>query len=129
MVRFLADARLNHFILAACRRREPTIDFLSAVGADLEGLSDPEVLAIAAAADRILVTHDVHTMLQHFADFLLSGRRSPGVFLVSQRTPIAAVAEALVLIWGASEPGDWENLIFGNSVLRFVATSRIKAIV
>ncbi len=47
------------------------------------------------------------------SDFLLSGAPSPGVFLVSQRTPIAAVAEALVFIWGASDLGEWENLILG----------------
>ena len=111
MVRFLADASLNHFIVAACRRREPAIDFLSAVEANLEGIRDPEVLALAAAEDRILVTHDVHTMPQHFGDFLLSGNRSPGVFLVSQRTPVAEVAEALVVVWGVSDPGEWENLI------------------
>jgi predicted nuclease of predicted toxin-antitoxin system len=111
MVRFLADASLNHYIVTACRRREPAIDFLSALEADLEGISDPEVLALAAAADRILVTHDVHTMPQHFGDFLLSGGHSPGVFLVSQRIPVAEVAEALVLIWGASNPSEWQDLI------------------
>lgn len=111
MVRFLADASLNHFIVAACRRREPSVDFLSAVEADLEGLPDPEVLAIAAAADRILVTHDIQTMPGHFGDFLLSGRRSPGVFLVSQKVAVAEVAEALILIWGASDAREWDNLI------------------
>jgi uncharacterized protein (DUF433 family) len=92
MVRFLADACLNHYIVTACQRREPAIDFLSAVEADLEGLPDPAVLAFAAAEDRILVTHDVHTMPRHFGDFLLSGSRSPGVFLVKQRIPVVDVA-------------------------------------
>ncbi len=36
---------------------------------------------------------------------------SPGVFLVRQRIPVAAVAEALVLIWVASDASEWENLI------------------
>lgn len=70
MVRFLADASLNHDIVAACLRREPAMDFLSAVDAKLEGVSDPEVLALAAHQGRILVTHDLHTMPWHFANFL-----------------------------------------------------------
>jgi hypothetical protein len=48
MIRFLADADFNSTILRGCRRREPTMDFLSANDANLEGVPDPDVLAIAA---------------------------------------------------------------------------------
>jgi predicted nuclease of predicted toxin-antitoxin system len=111
MVRFLADASLNHDIVAACLRREPAMDFLSAVDAKLEGVSDPEVLALAAHQGRILVTHDLHTMPWHFGEFLVARGRSPGVLLVSQRTPIAEVADWLLLIWAASETEEWDNRI------------------
>ena len=111
VIRSLADASLNHYIITACRRREPSIDFLSAAEANLEGIPDPEVLALAAADNRILITHDVHTMPQHFGDFLQSGRRSPSVFLVRQQVSVAEVAEALILIWAASDLSEWENLI------------------
>jgi hypothetical protein len=36
-----------------------------------EGISNPEVLALAASDDRVLITHDVHTMPKHFSDFSL----------------------------------------------------------
>ncbi len=111
MVRFLADASLHHAIVTGCARREPAIDFLSAPAAKLEGVSDPDVLAMAVAQDRILVTHDFRTMPRHFADFLAAGRSSPGVFLVKQRTPLAAVIGDLMLIWTASRPEDWTNRI------------------
>lgn len=111
MIRFLADASLNHYIVAACLRREPAMDFLSAVDAKLEGISDPDVLALASQQGRILVTHDVHTMPRHFGDFLEGGRKSPGVFLASQRVPVSSIAESLVLIWAASDPDEWENRI------------------
>src|SRR2546427_3710509 len=61
MVRFLADASLRHAIVSGCLRREPAIDFLSAHLAKLEGIPDPDVLAIAAEQGRILVTHDFRT--------------------------------------------------------------------
>jgi hypothetical protein len=91
MIRFLADADFNHAAVKGCRRHEPAMDFLSANEAELEGVRDPDVLALAAEQNRILVTHDRQTMPWHFAEFLMSGRACPGVFLVSQQAPIGKV--------------------------------------
>jgi hypothetical protein len=89
------------------------MDFLSANGADLEGVPDPEVLALALAAaeDRILVSHDFHTMPRHFGNFLQAGNSSPGVLLVPQRLPVGEAIEELVLIWAASDTDEWQNRI------------------
>jgi hypothetical protein len=65
------------------------MDFQSANEAELEGVPDSDVLAIAAEQDRILVTHDRQTMPQHFGEFVMSGRSSPGIFLVSPRVQSA----------------------------------------
>jgi predicted nuclease of predicted toxin-antitoxin system len=111
MIRFLADADLNEGIVAGCLRREPTIDFLSAKEAELGGVPDPEVLALAAEQNRILVSHDFQTMPRHFGEFLQTTGASPGVILVPQRLPVAEAIEELVLIWGASESEEWANRI------------------
>ena len=111
MIRFQADADLNGFILRAVRRMEPGIDFNTAAAAGLEGVPDPDVLAIAAEDGRILVTHDQKTMPHHFADFI-EGKESPGVIVIPQHMPIASAAEGLVLIWAASEPSEWAKRIF-----------------
>lgn len=87
------------------------MDFLSAHAAGLEGLPDPEVLALAAEQDRILVTHDVRTMPRHFAAFVEARGSSPGVFLVKQRTPLADIIETLVLVWALSDAGEWKNRV------------------
>ena len=78
MVRFLADADLNHAIVKGCRRYEPALDFLSANEANLQGVPDPGVLAFAAEQDRILVTHDFQTMPRRIPDdaAVQSGRDS-----------------------------------------------------
>ena len=65
-IRFQADADLNQNIVKALLRREPTIDFKTAVAANFEGLKDIEVLTKAAQEGRLLVTHDRRTMPQHF---------------------------------------------------------------
>src|SRR5262245_51605924 len=111
MVRFLADASLHDAIVSGCLRREPAMDFLSASHARLEGLADPQVLELAAQQGRIFVTSDLRTMPRHFGDFVVAHGYSPGVLLVSQRTPLADVIDALVLIWVASEAPEWENRI------------------
>jgi hypothetical protein len=111
MIRFMADADLNEGIVAGCLRREPEMDFLSANDADLEGVPDPDVLALAAAQDRILVSHDFQTMPRHFGDFVQAGNSSPGVILVPQRLPVGDAIEELVLIWAASDADEWQNRI------------------
>ena len=69
--RFLADADLKRAIVSGVKRREPTVDFQTAQTASLEGLDDPEVLAIAAGEGRILVSHDFGTTPSHFRTFCL----------------------------------------------------------
>jgi predicted nuclease of predicted toxin-antitoxin system len=59
------------------------MDFLSANEADLEGVPDSEVLALAANQDRILVSHDFQTMPRHFGDFLQRRGSSPGMQVIA----------------------------------------------
>jgi hypothetical protein len=92
-LRFQADCDLKSAILKGVLRREPSIDFASAVEAELEGVGDPEVLECAARNGRVLVTHDRRTMLQHFRNYLAEGRSSPGLLVVSQGASIGLVVE------------------------------------
>lgn len=83
-VKFRADADLNDHIVTGVIRRAPQIDFRTATDAGLESLPDEEVLAIASAESRILVTHDHKTMPYHFAEFV-QHRECSGVFLVRKK--------------------------------------------
>jgi len=58
---FLGDADFNHKIVTGLRRREPSLDFLSAIDGCVVGIPDPGVLSIAAELGRILVSHDRKT--------------------------------------------------------------------
>lgn len=108
-VHFQADANFNAVIVKGLLRRQPLIDIQSADEAGLAGVPDPEVLVRAAESRRILVSHDYHTMPDHFAEYLASGHHSPGVLLLHQQTPIAQAIEALLLVWDASEPDEWRD--------------------
>lgn len=107
-IKFQADGDLDGRVLRGLRRVAPEIDIRTAWDAGLEGLDDPEVLRIAAAGARILVSQDRSTMPAHFRRFVATCE-SPGVILVRAATPIAAVIEELLLIWAASEPEEWTN--------------------
>lgn len=97
-IRFQADADLNEIIIDGVRRREPGIDFQTANDVDLQGLTDFEVLEIAAREGRILVSHDFKTMPAVFAEFVRK-RSSPGVFIVPQSAEFHTAIESLLMIW------------------------------
>jgi hypothetical protein len=107
--KFIADADLSEKIVAAVVRREPSIDFLNASQGGTRGLSDPDVLALAAATGRILVSHDRKTMLRHFDEFC-QDHHSPGLITVRQKAGRRAAIESLILIWAASEADEWSNV-------------------
>lgn len=109
-VRFQADADLNQLIVKATLRRESSIDFQTAQAANLSGLSDKEVLALAAKQGRVLLTHDRKTMPRHFADFITS-ETSSGVIILPQKLSVTTSVEQLILIWTASEAEEWINRI------------------
>ena len=109
-VRFQADADLNAEIVIGVLRREPSIDFQTADEANLRQVPDPEVLALAAQENRILITHDRRTMPRYFADFILH-HSNPGVFIIAQTVSVRVAIEELLLVWAASESAEWRNLI------------------
>ena len=108
-VQFLADADLNKAILTGVVRREPTIDFASALEMGLRGLKDPAVLALAAREHRVLVSYDVNSMPLHFTKFTANQGRSAGVLLIPQRLEVATAIEDLILIWELSDAAEWQD--------------------
>jgi hypothetical protein len=108
--RFLADVNVKEAIISGVLRREPSISFKTAVAAGLHGLPDFQVLQIAAAEGRILVTHDRKTMPYAFGNFI-ANHTSPGVIIVKQQSSIIAAIDELLMIWAASEAEDWFGML------------------
>lgn len=106
-VRFQADANFSRWIIKGLLRSHPTMDILTAEAAGLRGVPDPEVLARAADDERVLLSHDYHTMPRHFGDFLASGRHCAGVLLLHQTLPLGQAIELVELVWEASSPEEW----------------------
>ena len=109
-IKFQADADLREPIVSGVKRREPLIDFKTANEAQLEGVPDPDVLARAADEGRMLVSHDVNTMPEHFIEFI-KARTSPGVVLINQGLPYNEAIDGLIRLWATAEAEYWENVI------------------
>jgi hypothetical protein len=79
-----------------------------------EGLSealDEVVLEWAAGQGRIVLTHDVKTMVPLANTRVREGLRMPGVIVVRPTAAYGPVAEDLCILLGASTPEEWEGRI------------------
>ena len=110
-IRFLADENFRLPIVQGVRRLHPNIDILTITSVGMSGISDPLVLAFAAQEGRILLSHDVNTMPLHFANMLIQGQHSPGVILIQQLIGYNEAIEAIYLVWEASAPEDWIDVL------------------
>lgn len=103
MPRFLADENFNGRILRGVLRRLPTLDVLRAQDTPLYGAADQDLLAWAADEGRILLTHDVATLVGYAYERLSSGLPMSGVVAVRTDCPIGRIVEDLELIVEAGE--------------------------
>ena len=111
MIRFAADEDFNNLIVRGLRRRRPEADVVRAQDAGLKATSDELILEWAASEHRVLLTHDVQTMLLHAYQRVSSGAGMPGVLVVPQWLSIGDAIEDLVLVVACSETGDWRDRV------------------
>lgn len=111
MLSFLADENFNGRIVRGLKLRSPEADVARVQDVGLSGADDPDVLAWAAVAGRIVLTHDVKTMAGFAYDRVAKGERMPGVIEVDDMLPIGAVIEELLLVVECGEPADFENQV------------------
>lgn len=98
MIPLATDEDFNNHILRGLLRRRPEIDIVRVQDAGLRGKPDPEILEWAAAEGRVLLTHDVTTMIQYAYDRIAAGLPMLGILVVSQETPIGLAIEEILFI-------------------------------
>ena len=111
MIRFLSDENFNGKILRGLRIRQPDVDFVRVQDTDLCSAPDPEVLEWAAREKRILLTHDLETMIKYANERIAAGLAMTGVVFVHDSLAPGIVIEDLLVILGASEASEWENRV------------------
>jgi predicted nuclease of predicted toxin-antitoxin system len=111
MLRFLADENFDGRVVAGLLQRQPGLDLVRVQDVGLSGADDPTILAWAAGEVRLLLTHDRKTVPGFAVQRVLAGQRMPGVVIVSATGSILVVIDAILLLDGASLPGEWEGQV------------------
>ena len=111
MLRLLTDEDFNGRIVRGLRRRVPELDLVRVQDTVVSEAPDPEVLEWAATEDRVLLTHDVSTMTAFAYQRVREGKPLPGVVEVPQSMPIGQAIEDILLLAGASVPGEYEGQV------------------
>ena len=110
-MKLAADEDFDNRIVAGLVRRLPQLDILRVQDAGLRSADDQTILAWAASEGRVLLTHDVNTLIETAYERIARGGRMPGVCAVPQEVPIGlAIDDALLLIEGSLE-GEWEGQV------------------
>ncbi|MGQ0635800.1 MAG: DUF5615 family PIN-like protein [Planctomycetaceae bacterium] len=109
--RWLTDEDFDNDILRGVLRVAIGIDVIRVQDIELSGKTDEIVLAFAADDGRILLTHDVSTMLAHAWERVARGIPMPGIFVVPQRASIGAVIADIALIDECSAASEWESQV------------------
>ena len=77
MLRLLADGNFNGDIVRALLLRQPDLDIVRVQDVGLAGVGDLDILAWAAANDRIILTHDRATLPDYAYGRLAIGENMP----------------------------------------------------
>ena len=111
MLRFLTDEDFDGRLTSALRARVPGLDLVRAQDMDLMHTPDPDILAWAAAEDRIVLTHDRNTMSGFASTRVKAGQPMPGLFVVDRQVSFGQVLSDLEAMAGASELTEWRDQI------------------
>lgn len=110
---FLLDEHIPRAVARGMERREPAVrvHVLGQSPAPSISTSDPDLLRWIEEQGCLLVTNNRSTMPIHLREHLAAGRHIPGILIVPRRSTLGMVIEELLLIWGASLPDEYRDLI------------------
>jgi len=111
VIKIAVDENFDHHILRALLRRVPELDFRTVQGQSMTGAEDPEVLAWAAAEERVLLTHDVRTVTAFAYERVTRGQAMPGVIEIPSLATANEVIEDLILVVTCSTPDDCRDQV------------------
>lgn len=105
-MKWLADECFDNDIIRGLLRQEPNFDLVRAQDvSEVAGHDDETLLAWAAKHERVVLTHDLATMVS-----ALGLQRHPfltSIVLVPDSLPIGRVIEDIVILDQCSNESDW----------------------
>jgi predicted nuclease of predicted toxin-antitoxin system len=111
VIKLLTDENFDGDIVRGLLRRMPNLDVVRVQDVGLAETPDPNILAWAAAEQRILLTHDRDTVPGFAYDRVRGGEPMPGVFLVSDQMPKGQAIDQLLLAIECLSPEDCKDQV------------------
>jgi uncharacterized protein DUF5615 len=98
MLRLASDADVHGDIIRGLYRRAPALDLVRAQDALPVGTPDLDVLAWAAAENRVLITNDRNTMVGFASQRVENGDPVPGLIITTNRQSIGMAIDDILLL-------------------------------
>jgi predicted nuclease of predicted toxin-antitoxin system len=98
MLRLASDADVHGEIIRGLRRRLQEIDLVQSQDALAQHTSDREVLAWAAAENRVLITNDRNTMVGIAFQLAAAGEPVAGLIVTSNEQSIGSAISDILLV-------------------------------
>lgn len=112
MLKLLLDENFDHDILRGVLRRQPDIDFLRIQDLpEILSAPDPIVLEWAAKHNRVVVTHDVQTMVGFAYERVAAGETMPGVIEVRYDQPLGLKIEDFLILLECTSEEEMQNQV------------------
>jgi len=110
-MRFLADENFDNRILRGLLRLKPDLDVVRVQDTEIAGTDDVTLLEWAAKEGRMLLTHDVETMVTYAYQRVEAGLPMPGVFEVRDQVPVGKAIEELLIVIEVSSADEWKDKV------------------
>ena len=107
-MKWLADENFRNAIIRGIRRRFPAFDIVRAQdNPQISGQDDLVMLGCATSEGRIVVTHDISTMLPAMREQVRLVSRCTPIVLVPDSLPVGEMVEDLLLLDECAAETDW----------------------
>lgn len=112
-IRYLLDENVDLVFRIALLQQEPSMIVwkIGDPGVPPKGTKDPKILDWCEENTFILVTNNRKSMPDHLTEHIAQGRHVPGILELNANMSIGETIEELVLVWGASELSEYQDLI------------------
>jgi hypothetical protein len=111
LLRFLADICFSGAVYRGIKRHNPLVDIVRAQDVGMDGAPDPLILAWAAENGRLVLSHDVNTLIGYANDRTRSGQPMPGLVEVPHWMAIGAAVEDILILAECSDEHEWDGQI------------------
>lgn len=113
VVRYLLDEHIEPTLRTQLIRHEMEmiVWIIGDPGAPARGMSDPDILLWCETNDFLLVTRNRSSMPVHLKAHLEAGHHIPGILTLNPDMTMGETIDELRLIWGASNPEEFKDLV------------------